>query len=335
MRHLLIAASMCWLLACKAGGSDGPDAPAFTGQKYVLNWGPVTVHPGEENTQCVTLRLGNPEAFKVHRMHNVLSPGSHHMILYKNDMDTTEVTTPTDCQPFAGALNLTGMVAPVMITQKDDDELTLPDGVGYTLAANQMIRIEMHYINSTDADLVVTGTSEFSEGTPGTIQDEANILFIGSPDIDIPAHTTATVDQYFAASRAQLDLSTAKFFAVTGHTHRMGTNMTVATAATEGGEPSSIYAPSPFSWSEPETTTHKPEFVVPTGGGFKFKCEYNNTSDQRVKFGESATDEMCFFWAYYYPSKGSHVCVHTAQLGGVDICCPDAGAQLCNMLIRP
>ena len=27
-----------------------------------------------------------------------------------------------------------------------------------------------------------------------------------------------------------------------------------------------------------------------------------------VRFGESANDEMCFFWAYYYPSHGTHVC---------------------------
>jgi hypothetical protein len=332
MRGLVFAASLCSLFACGNSGNSGPDAAAFTGEKYALTWGPVTVHPGEENTQCITVRLSNANEIKVHRMHNKLSAGSHHLILYKDDMDTTEVTTPVNCQPFTGALNLSGMVAPVMITQKDDDELTLPDGVGYTLKANQMIRIEMHYINSTDADLVVTGTSEFYEGTPGTITDEANILFIGSPDIDIAPNSMATVEEFFTPSRAQLDLTEAKFFAITGHTHQYGTNVTVDTAPTSGGARTSIYAPSPFSWSEPETTIHKPEFKIPAGGGFNFKCEYNNTSNARVKFGESATAEMCFFWAYYYPSKGAHVCVHSTTYGNIDICCPDAGAQLCNML---
>jgi len=41
---------------------------------------------------------------------------------------------------------------------------------------------------------------------------------------------------------------------------------------------------------------------------------------------------MCFFWAYYYPSQGSHVCFHTNQFGNVDVCCPDAGPQL---IVRP
>jgi hypothetical protein len=53
-----------------------------------------------------------------------------------------------------------------------------------------------------------------------------------------------------------------------------------------------------------------------------------------VKFGEKTTDEMCFFWAYYYPSQGAHVCVHSDNYGNADVCCPD-NAQLCNLLIPP
>ena len=49
-----------------------------------------------------------------------------------------------------------------------------------------------------------------------------------------------------------------------------------------------------------------------------------------VGFGESANDEMCFFWAYYYPSVGPKVCAHTDQLGGLNACCP--GDALCEYL---
>jgi len=46
-------------------------------------------------------------------------------------------------------------------------------------------------------------------------------------------------------------------------------------------------------------------------------------------FGESANNEMCFFWAYYWPSQGSKVCFHTEQYGGHDLCCP--GDSLCSL----
>ncbi len=339
-RRTIFAASLCLLFACGGNDSTGgggddtpPDAPTLSGEKFVANWGPVTVQPGQENTQCIVVRLGNPTAIKVHQMRNLLSTGSHHLIVYKDDMDTVEQPTPYDCQPFAGALNLTGMVAPMMITQKQVDQLTLPDGVAYTLAANQMVRIEMHFINSTEAPIAATATSEFYAAESASIRDEANILFIGTPDIDIPAGATMDIQTYFTPSRAQLDLTGAKFFAITGHTHHLGTNVTVSTAPSIGGARTPVYAPSPFSWSEPETVTHKPEFVVPAGGGFDIKCSYHNTGTTAAQFGESANDEMCFFWAYYYPSKGAHVCVHSKYMGlDIDICCPDAGASLCSRL---
>jgi hypothetical protein len=334
MRLALAALSLPVMFACGGGGNDSPaDAPVLNGDKYTVTFGPVTVQPGRENTQCVQVRLGNAAPIRVHQMHNQLGPGSHHLIVYKDDMTTAEQTTPFNCEPFTGALNPSGMVAPIMITQRADDPLFLPPGVAYTMNADQMMRVEMHYINSTDEPIEVMATVDLYAAPEGSIRDEANILFIGSPDIDIAPGAMVTLEQYFTPSRARLDLSGTKFFAITGHTHQYGTDMQVAIAAANGGATTSVYAPENFKWDEPETQVHSPEFELPAGNqaGFQFKCSYHNTSGQRVGFGESANDEMCFFWAYYYPSKGAHVCVHTEQFGGIDLCCPDAGPQLCDM----
>jgi hypothetical protein len=94
-----------------------------------------------------------------------------------------------------------------------------------------------------------------------------------------------------------------------------------------------VYAPDPFKWDEPETTTFATPFSIPTGGGLDFECSWNNTTTGNVGFGESANDEMCFFWAYYYPSQGSKVCIHTEQYGGangLNVCCP--GDSLCGLI---
>jgi hypothetical protein len=94
-----------------------------------------------------------------------------------------------------------------------------------------------------------------------------------------------------------------------------------------------VYNPNPFEWASPATQIQTPYFGIPNGGGIDFTCTWDNTTDATVTFGESATDEMCFFWLYYYPSQGSKVCFHTNQFGGVDglnICCPDD--SLCAQL---
>ena len=122
-------------------------------------------------------------------------------------------------------------------------------------------------------------------------------------------------------------------FAITGHTHKQGTDVQVRVAPSKTGPMTDVYSPKPFSWSEPETRTHSPPFSVPKAGGFDFECTYTNTTGDEIGFGESANDEMCFFWAYYYPSQGSKVCIHTDQYGGangINLCCP--GDSLCGLV---
>jgi hypothetical protein len=343
MRQSILACSLTVLVACGGGnngsGDDAPptadanvdvDAPPIVeGQKFSVGYGPVTIQPGAEDTKCVLVRLGNASAIKVRQIHNALSSSSHHLIVYKDDMDTEERTTPFECAPFTGALNTTGRIAPIMITQKADDLLTLPERVAYTLDANQMIKIEMHFLNTTDAPQEARASVDFYAADPSKIDHEANILFIGSPDVDIAGGQTKTLKQFFTVP-SSLDLSASNIFAITGHTHHYGTDMQVRVGASNAGPMTSVYAPQPFSWSEPETTVHTPPFSIPAGGGFEFECTWTNTGSQPVTFGESANDEMCFFWAYYYPSQGSKVCVHTDEYGGVDICCP--GNQLCSLI---
>jgi hypothetical protein len=342
MSRRVVVCSLLWMLAC--GGDDttnNPPAnsdagmadagPSGEGERYALSYGPITIQPGQEDTQCIWLRLSNETPIKVRRIHNLLSSSSHHLIVYKDDQDTTEQTTPVPCQPFTGALNTTGRIAPIMITQRADDELVLPEGVAYTLDAHQMIKLEMHFVNATDAPLEATATVQFYRADASTIEHEADILFIGSPDVNIPAGASRTLNQFFTFPD-DLDLSQSKVFAITGHTHKLGTDMQVRVGM-KNGPLQSVYAPVPFLWSEPETTFHDPGFSVPAGGGFDFECSYVNTTNQTVGFGESANDEMCFFWAYYYPSQGSKVCIHTQQIGGqngFDICCP--GNSLCGLV---
>jgi hypothetical protein len=346
MRRLALA--LVLLAACgKDPGTNntgGPtaDAPPLSGDMYSLTWGPVTVQPGVEQTQCIWLRLGNDAEIEVHQMHNVLSQTSHHLIVYKDDMDTAEQTTPTPCQPFTGALNTSGMIEPIAITQKKDDEITLPDQVGYKFAAHQMVKLEMHYINSGDTAQDTQATVDFFSADPSTIKYEAAVLFTGSPDIGpmdsqnkpqgIAPGASYTLHEFFTVP-SYLDLSQSHIFAITGHEHHYGTGVQLQTAPSPTGTMTMVYNPMPFQWAEPATATFATPFSIPQGGGLDITCSWTNTGTATANFGESANDEMCFAWMYYYPSQGSKVCIHTNQYGGasgLNACCP--GDSLCGLI---
>jgi hypothetical protein len=319
-----IAAIGCSGNGNKTGGGGGTGGTGGNGvggggpESYSITFGPITVPSGTENTQCIIKRLGNPAPLHVGTVHNTLGDASHHMIVYRVT-DTAEQTTPFACQPFQDTLKGNGN--PILISQKKDDVLQLPDGVAYTLDANQMIRIEMHYINATNATVTLTSSTTMTAVT--NFKDEASFFLIGDTDINIPSNSDATVGPvFFPMDPAYAD---ANFFALTGHEHKLGTDVQVALAGSATDNGTAVYDVPNWVWSEPATIVHNPPFTIPANGGFRFTCKWHNpntdTSAPPVMFGESANDEMCFFWAYYYPSHGTHVCLHSERGGTpVDHC---------------
>jgi Copper type II ascorbate-dependent monooxygenase, C-terminal domain len=326
-RIMLLAA----LIGC--GTDPGPDGPELTGDAFTLQWGPVLVEPGTEGTQCMVFDVGNESTVGIHEIENTLTALSHHLIIYRDDSAPAPTSAPFPCKPFAGTLATNAVVSPIMITQKHSDLLTLPDGVAYTFAPHQRLRVEMHYLNAGDTAAEVSAQMVLRVGAPERLRDEASFLFIGTPDIELAPNRQAQVTSYFTPPESLAD---AKFYAITGHTHQLGTNVTVARAPSRAGAKTMIYQPERFVWSEPPMVRHDPAFTLPEGGGFELRCDYYNPTAQTVEFGESANDEMCFFWAYYYPSKGAHICVHSTLVNppdGIDVCCPaPAGDQLSKFI---
>jgi hypothetical protein len=312
-----------------ACGSTENTSKAAAASPLTLTFPDVVVPAGAEKTQCVVMRLGNAAPIHIGAIHNTLGTGSHHLVVYRVS-DAAERRTPFECQPFTDTLD-PAKGSPIMVTQKQDDLLSLPSGVAFSLEANQMMRLEMHYLNPTRADRTITATTEVIPISDDDFREEADFLFIGNPDVRIPAKSTATLGPtYFELPS---EFNGVKFFAMTGHEHQFGTNVQVATATSRSDPGTMVYDVPDWSWSEPKTEVFATPITLAETGGFKFTCSWNNTSDRPVSFGESANAEMCFFWAYYYPSQGAKVCFNTKQTGapnGLDVCCP--GHSLCLLI---
>jgi hypothetical protein len=327
---VLTAALLTTAPACSGGDTDddgggAPAADAGYGASWTVEWGPVEVPPLTEDTRCVVKRLGNDRPIKVGRFINDLGDASHHLIVYRLS-EGQEMAEPFRCDPFQDVLDPT-KGAPLAITQRSSETISLPAGVGYSLEQDQLVRLEMHYLNSSETAKTVTATSTFIEIPDADFQHEADFLFVGNPDINIPPMSPWTLGPSYLPVPA--DLLDINIFAITGHQHALGTGVEVALADSVDGPDTTVYAPDPFLWNEPDTVYHDPPLTVNPAGGFRFACHYVNTTNQTVKFGESTNQEMCFFWAYYYPSRGAKVCVHSDEYN-VDLCCP--GNALCALL---
>ncbi len=325
----------CCLLVTAACGSKSeeplpgdPDASVTPpADQYVVKWGPKTIPPGVEDVECIVMRLGNDVPAKINRIHNVLGNVSHHLIVYEA-IETEERLEPFACDSVENLISEEKGL-PLVITQKAEETLQLPDGVAFAFKENTFIRLELHYVNATDSPMEVEVTSTFIPIAEADFEHAAGLVFIGNPDISIAPNSAGTLGPTFL--ELPPELYGVNFFGITGHEHQWGTNVYVETAPGRDMSGTAVYDLPNFDWDEPETVYFEPGFTVPDGGGFNFTCEWFNGSSRRVGFGEGVNDEMCFFWAYYYPNRGSYTCFHTDQIAGsLDVCCP--GNQLCNLI---
>jgi hypothetical protein len=329
---LSLSLSLAWLVACDEPAAVQPDAdpgPDTTGEIIEVTLGPIMVPPGGENTQCIEKRLGNADAKWIGKMHTHLEGVSHHLIVYKVS-STTERPEPFDCTPFLETLD-PSVGQPLMVSQIKDESLDLPYGVAFGIEPGQMVRLEMHFVNASDAPAAVSARVGFEVLPPAQFRHEAGFLFVGNPDIEIPAGAKQTLGPVFF--ELPQELADISIFGMTGHTHQWGTDVRVEWAPWVGEPGTPVYAYDAWDWEEPPFARFAPPLAMPADSGFTFSCSYHNQSNQTVGFGESANDEMCFFWAYYYPSHGHKVCVHTEQLGlPLDICCPGP-SMLCDQVL--
>jgi len=290
-----------------SAGSGGAAAPAPVTYKATIRIPQVPA--GAEDTICAQVRIDNPKPVNIVGVHNVLSPASHHFIVTKLTDAGADVAPNSPCMGFAGAVR----GAPFAITQKHDDLIELPAGVSYTVGARQLMHLELHYLNVTDGPLDIVAETELVVAATDAKLEEATVILIGTGDIALAPGTKTTTGAKFTKMPAEMN--GVRFFALTGHTHRFGTNVTVSSASSAGSIVAPLYPSRPFVWDAPEMKRLEPAVVLPSGGGFSFTCEWDNPTEQVIGFGESALQEMCFFWAYYYPKKP----VTNVLLDGLDL----------------
>ena len=293
-----------------AGGSTATgDAAAATdagvnvdpGSTLTTSIGPIDLPASAEKTVCIITHVDNADALFVTRMVVDLAPGSHHLIIYQAADNAVEQTTPTPCRPFSG---ITSGEKPIMIVEKPHDDLVFPTNVALKFGPHQKVKLEAHYINTTAAPLQGSGSARF-EGLPpekavGII--ESNLTFWGPLSFSLPPHAVSKGPMTFQAG-----IAGTKGFALTTHQHRLGTHVRVWSSAQSGDMSTQIADTT--DWAEPPLYRLSPELSFNGTNGLSFQCEWNNTTDGTVSFGESANDEMCFTWMYYYPSHGFDICI--------------------------
>jgi hypothetical protein len=310
--------------AADAAAEAASDAPAEGGVAgpLVVNAPSFSVADGAESTQCVVLDLGNADAIHVGEIKATLSTVVYELRI--GAVSGTAQTTPTPCMPF-GDLN-DATVTPLVFARNRTEDFSFPAGVGYTLAAHQLLRFEIHVWNSGSAGTLSAAVSAtFTPMPAASFQHEAGLLMVEAADINIQAHAS-NVDSGRVFFPLSTPLGSASITRLQGYTHLLGVDAFFSTAANASDQaPVTIYAPV-YDSSSPPVVYKTPAVTVPASGGIDIECIWNNSmGNGTVMRGTSVRDERCAAVISYYPAVAAHSCFHTSIGGGVDFCCPGGG----------
>jgi hypothetical protein len=294
-------------------GGGTPDAPTGIdppARGFQVASPDVTIMPGQEVTYCYYFRTPNTETMVIKKWSSVMTPGSHHMIMYSTASDAMPPGTisTSACGNFAAS----NAPSWTYSAQTPTNELALPadDGTGLPLgqeiAAGTPAYFQMHYLNATDAPLkahVVLNAEAFDAGVAYT--KTAPYVTYNSK-ISIAPNAVGDVESQTCAVPAGL-----KFWLVSTHAHQQA----VKTAVKDGQPASTAVAFTSNDWQHPGAATWMtaPFFTFSTNK-LTYECTYNNTGPNAattVVAGPSAvTNEMCMATGYFFPATKPLLCLN-------------------------
>jgi hypothetical protein len=322
MRHAVHLILALVLAACgkDGGGGDngggGPDAanpptdgdipPPARGFQVVSP--DVTIMPGQEITYCYYFRTPNTEEMAIKKWSSVMTPGSHHMIMYTTASDT--MPPGTISSTACGNFSVGNIPSWTYSAQTPTNETALPtdDGTGKPLgqkiAPNTPAYFQMHYLNASDVPIKAHVTLNAEAHAAGAAFTQTAPYVTYNSQISIPPGAINDVESMTCNVPAGI-----KFWTMSTHAHKQAIKTTVK----DGGSTSNQIVFTSTDWQHPGAASWPTTpFYTFSTGKLTYECAYNNTgsnSSTTITSGPSAeTNEMCMAVGYYFPATKSLIC---------------------------
>ena len=188
-----VAATCLASLAALTGLAGCSEDPAASGEAFAIDTPSFTLQPGEEKFYCYYTTLPNAEATGIHRVASSMTPGSHHMIVFKSRSAQQPDGTMAECENFGmGSGGLADIPVWLYAAQDPEVQFTMPQDVGVSIAASQPVIVNMHYINQSDAPLTANVHVDLEAYRPSFAFTQAHSYVTLNTEIDVPAGATGS-----------------------------------------------------------------------------------------------------------------------------------------------
>jgi hypothetical protein len=278
-----------------AGSGAGAAAPAGAGSAgatvtaadppgtVTVMTEPFLLKAGQETYKCQNFDnpFGNKDT-AVQQMSTDMSPGSHHLHVYH--MTTSSSRTLEDCtiQDFHPLLFASG--AP-------HNSATYPPGMAAKLLGTSGVRIQVHYLNVSDKDLMVKAVLKLTPTDIASVKQWVSSLYFNQLSLKVPPGSGQTVSTTCAIPKT---FGPIGLIGGGSHMHKRGVHFTAMTST-------GVMLADVDTWDEPPPITYDPPIMLNPGDKITWTCTYDNTTTKTLTFGESAEDnEMCIYLARFF-----------------------------------
>ena len=325
MKNLLLLFIAAWLAFSCAADPETPTAPAAPkvidrtvslgpppAGAYQVTTPTFEVQPITEVDICTVVHVKPKNGEKyiwVNQMESLVSKGTHHMNVfigqfsfldgYLGDGASAAALGVPPGQYPCSELSVMESAFPIFPSQRENQQIQLPKGVGVPMPLPLMLIFSHHYFNITK-DVVKMNATLNVQGIPADeVEQVAGLVFDGAA-ISIPGESKKVSQDTCLFNR---DVNVAL---VSTHNHEW---TECATLHHYEGDGKSVEK-DPFFvnhlWDQPPILHFKPgEFSLKAGQGVHFACHHRNYKKSELTNDGTAQGEMCVFAAVVYPLKWS------------------------------
>jgi hypothetical protein len=178
----------------------------------------------------------------------------------------------------------------------------LPDDISLELPGqDQWLILQLHYHNASGLTDARDRSGVAMCTTPVARPKVAGFVTLGSIWINIPPRAMGHAVTGECGSNItrllQGDLTITTSFP---HMHQLGRSLRTEILRANGDLEPVIDVPN-FDFESQRSYPLDPPRILRPGDGIRTTCVYDNTTDQRVRFGERTEDEMCLNFVLVHP----------------------------------
>jgi hypothetical protein len=288
-------------------------AGAADAKTLKLSVRPGKVKKGQETQQCWPAKFPLKEDAEVNRIQIFVKGGSHHVHLYRPYPGVTDYP-PKNC-PFAIDFSKWQLVA---ATQSPVLDWQLPPDVGINFKGRQPLLIQTHFVNTES--LTVKGRPRakmYLHTMPrGSAKAFGGALFGQDRTVEVPPGAS-TVYGRCAMTGTGPTARPMTIMALTGHYHFRGIKFELFRTLADGSMGERIYLSEGYADPIFQQYGSDAPLVLQAGEGLEWRCSYLNNTSETFKFGpNTAMDEHCNFFGFYYPTHEPQEAVDCIRMFG-------------------